>query len=259
MSSLRVILHFLGFKEFRLGNNLNKRFIIVGESEESNRVADLLHKTLINPSFIGLVSSSQHKNGTQGFIGTIDQINEIIAIYKIDEIIFCAHDIPAHKIIDIMTELQDSQVDYKIAPPESLSIIGSNSINTTGDLYVIDINSIGKSGNLRNKRLFDLGISLLLLPLSPILMFFTKKPAGFIVNIFKVIFGLRTWVGYSVHKDISLPKIKKGILNPADVFHSREINSDTSSRLNMLYARDYRMGTDLNIIWRGFRSMGRII
>lgn len=259
MSSLRVILHFLGFKEFRLGNNLNKRFIIVGESEESNRVADLLHKTLINPSFIGLVSSSQHKNGTQGFIGTIDQINEIIAIYKIDEIIFCAHDIPAHKIIDIMTELQDSQVDYKIAPPESLSIIGSNSINTTGDLYVIDINSIGKSSNLRNKRLFDLGISLLLLPLSPILMFFTKKPAGFIVNIFKVIFGLRTWVGYSVHKDISLPKIKKGILNPADVFHSREINSDTSSRLNMLYARDYRMGTDLNIIWRGFRSMGRII
>ncbi len=258
MTSLRIILHFAGFKDFRLGYNINKRFIIIGESEESNRVADLLHKTLINPSFIGLVSSDKDKKSTTGFIGTIDQINEIIAIYKIDEIIFCAHDIPAHKIIDIMTELQDTQVDYKIAPPESLSIIGSNSINTTGDLYVIDINSIGKSSNLRNKRLFDLGISLLLLPLSPILMLFTKKPAGFIINIFKVIFGLRTWVGYSVYKDISLPKIKKGILNPTDVFYAREINSETSSRLNMLYARDYKMGTDLNIIWRGFRNMGRL-
>lgn len=258
MTSLRIILHFAGFKDFRLGYNINKRFIIIGESEESNRVADLLHKTLINPSFIGLVSSDKDKKSTTVFIGTIDQINEIIAIYKIDEIIFCAHDIPAHKIIDIMTELQDTQVDYKIAPPESLSIIGSNSINTTGDLYVIDINSIGKSSNLRNKRLFDLGISLLLLPLSPILMLFTKKPAGFIINIFKVIFGLRTWVGYSVYKDISLPKIKKGILNPTDVFYAREINSETSSRLNMLYARDYKMGTDLNIIWRGFRNMGRL-
>ncbi len=257
LTSLRIFLHFAGFKDFKLGYNANKRFVIIGESEEGNRVADLLHKTLISPSFIGLVSATGSKNNSEGFIGSLDQINEIIAIYKIDEIIFCAHDIPAQKIIDTMTELQDTEVDYKIAPPESLSIIGSNSINTTGDLYVIDINSISKSNNLRNKRLFDLGICLVLLPLSPLLMFATKHPAGFIPNILKVLFGFRTWVGYSNQTDISLPKIKKGVLNPTDVFPTREINLETSARLNMLYSRDYKIGTDLNIIWQGFRHLGR--
>lgn len=254
---LRLVLHFSGFKDYRLGYNINKRFVIAGETEECNRVADLLHKTLVNPSFIGLVSVENQARLTGGFIGTLSQLKDIISIYKIDEVIFCAKDIPAQNIIDIMTRLQREEVDFKIAPPESLSIIGSNSINTTGDLYVININSIGKPNNLRNKRLFDLSLAFLLLPVSPLLMWFTRKPLGFIINIFKVIIGLRTWVGYSRVQDGTLPAIRRGVLNPTDVLPGKNINEETSARLNMLYARDYKMGTDLNIIWTGFRNMGR--
>lgn len=255
---LRLVLHFSGFKDYRLGYNINKRFVIAGEAEEAGRVADLLHKTLVNPSFIGLVSIENQSRLTDGFIGTVSQLKDIISIYKIDEVIFCAKDIPAQNIIDLMTRLQHEEVDFKIAPPESLSIIGSNSINTTGDLYVININSIGKSNNLRNKRLFDLSVAFLLLPFSPLLMWFTRKPHGFIINIFRVILGIRTWVGYSQIQDGTLPGIKKGILNPTDVLPGKVINEETAARLNMLYARDYKMGTDLNIIWTGFRNTGRI-
>ncbi len=257
MIGIRLILHFMGFRDYRLGFNQNKRFIIVGEENEAVRVADLLHKTLANPAFIGLVSVDKEMEKGEGFIGSLSQISEIISIYKIDEIIFCAKDIPAQNIIDIMTQLQQSEVDFKIAPPESLSIIGSNSINTTRDLYVIDINSIGKPNNQRNKRLFDLGISLILLALFPIFMWITKRPPGFILNILCVLTGIKTWVGYGTHNDGSLPKIKKGVLNPTDVFPDKKIDPETASRLNMLYARDYKMGTDINIIWRGFRNMGR--
>lgn len=257
ITSLRVALHFSGLKSFKLGNNLNKRFIIVGNVKEANRVADLLHKTLVNPSFIGLVSIENNSREEDGFIGSLEQLSEIITIYKIDEIIFCAYDLPARNIIDLMTQLQKKEVDFKIAPPESLSIIGSNSINTTGDLFVIDINSIGKTNNLRNKRLIDISLSIIFLGLSPLLMWVIKNPLRFIANIFKVISGYYTWVGYSSDLDVELPKIKKGILNPTDVFPEKTINTDTSSRLNMLYARDYKLGTDLNIIWRGFRNLGR--
>lgn len=254
---VRLIFHFTGLKDYRLGYNQNKRFIIAGEPDEANRVADLLHKTLVSPSFIGLVNTHENSERSDGFIGSLNQIKEIINIYKIDELIFCAKDIPAQNIINIMTGLQNLEVDFKIAPPESLSIIGSNSINTTGDLYVININSIGKSSNRRNKRLFDLFVSIALIPLSPLIMWITKNPFGFLLNIIKVTIGTRTWVGYQNRKDDNLPHIKEGVLNPTDVFPENKIDTDTALRLNMLYARDYKIGTDLNIIWRGFKNMGR--
>lgn len=254
---IRILLHFSGIKEYKLGYNENKRYIIIGEESEAGRVAELLHKTLINPSFIGLVSIEKNVGNSNGFIGNLTQLRDIISIYNIDEVIFCAKDLPAQNIIDTMTRLHCMEVDFKIAPPESLSIIGSNSINTTGDLYVIDINSVGKPANLRNKRLFDILVSVILLPLSPIVMWITKRPFKFLVNILKVLFGFRTWVGYSTGNDAALPRIKKGILNPTDVLPDKKIDLETATRLNMLYARDYRMGSDLNIIWRGFRRMGR--
>ncbi|MEI6899746.1 MAG: glycosyltransferase, partial [Bacteroidota bacterium] len=171
MLGLRYLLHFLNSKNFKIGVEKNKRFIIVGEMDEAERVSGLLQQTIASPGFIGLVSYIQHKNNVNGFIGHMGQINEIITIHKVDEVIFCAKDLPAHIIIDKMSELKDQEVDFKIAPPESLSIIGSNSINTSGDLYVIDINTITKLANRRNKRLLDILLSLSLLAVYPIIIF----------------------------------------------------------------------------------------
>jgi O-antigen biosynthesis protein len=67
-----------------------------------------------------------------------------------------------------MLELSNFNLEYKIAPPESVSIIGSNSIDTAGDLYVVNENTIIREKNQRNKRLFDVftATALLLLLLS---------------------------------------------------------------------------------------------
>jgi O-antigen biosynthesis protein len=215
---------------------------------------------VISPSFIGLVSYHPHKYNTNGFIGNLEQIQEIITIHKIDEVIFCAKDVPAQVIIDRMSEPKDRQVDYKIAPPESLSIIGSNSINTSGDLYVIDINAINRISNRRNKRLFDILVSISLLLFSPVLIFFVRNPIGFLRNLILVIFAYRSLVGYCFTDDSDfqhLPAIRKGILNPADVFKTREISHDAGSRFNIMYARDYKLSNDLAIILKGFRNLGR--
>ena len=59
-----------------------------------------------------------------------------------------------------MLDLTQLDIEYKIAPPESISIIGSNSIHTAGDLYVVNINSISKRSNKRKKRVFDIGFAL---------------------------------------------------------------------------------------------------
>ena len=234
--------------------------MIIGEKEEAERVADLLQKAGMNPAFVGLVSYHPPKGNLNGFIGDLGQIKDIIIIHKIDEVIFCARDVPAQVIIDKMSELKDAQVDYKIAPPESLSIIGSNSINTSGDLYVVDINAITKKSNLRSKRVFDLMAGLLIALLYPLFIFLVKHPVGLAKNITLVLISKKSWVGYTPvsgsHVQL-LPLIKKGVLNPMDVLKPKEISEDDKNRINILYARDYHLTNDINILVRGFRNLGR--
>lgn len=260
MVGIRILLHLSGSQNFRIGVTGNKRFIIVGDKEEAERVADLTRKAVMNHGFIGLVSVSEHSSYSEGFIGHKDQIKDILAIYKIDEVIFCAKDLPARSIIDIMADPDFPQVDYKIAPPESLSIIGSKSINTSGDLYILELDSIAKGNNRRSKRFFDILFAVLNLTLFPILLFFTRQPIGFLRNIVLVIFGQRSWVGYYQHKDFmtdNFPKIKKGILNPTDGLKNHRMDPETATRLNLLYARDYKVLNDINICRKGFRDLGR--
>ena len=260
MMVARILLHVMNINKYRINEEKNKRFVIVGEKEEAERVSELLKKTIISPGFIGLVSYQRHRHNSNGFIGYFGQIKEIIWIHNIDEVIFCAKDVPSQVIMDQMSELKDQQVDYKIAPPESLSIIGSNSINTSGDLYVIDINSITKMSNRRNKRLLDVVTATGLLILFPVLFFIEKNPIGLFKNIFLVFLCLRSWVGYSELSESEthrLPEIKKGVLNPFDAFRKEPIPGEAIARLNLMYVRDYKISNDVNIILKGFRDLGR--
>jgi len=259
MAGIRLGLHVAGLRNYRIGANPNRRFAIVGSKSETDRVADLLRKTLVNPGFIGLVSCNTSFQRSDGFIGTISNLKDILSIYRIDEVIFCAKDLPAQQIIDTMNQLQKTQTEFKIAPPESMAIIGSNSISTTGDMYIIDLNSIGRISNRRNKRLFDITASVLLLPMFPVLMWICRNPFAFPVNIIKVLLGCRSWVGYTPDENSTghMPAIRKGVLYFSDLFPSHKIDAETARNLNLLYARDYRITNDLNILARGFRKAGR--
>ena len=260
MTGLRLLLHLTGLRAYRIGSETkNRRFVIVGQKDEAERVHELLQKTRLAPAFVGLVSIRDN-NGDDRFTGTIEQLHEIIPIYKISEVIFCSKDLPHQVIIDKMSELQDLGCDFKIAPEDSLSIIGSNSINTSGDLYTIDINSITTTRNLRNKRFTDIVAALTLLILLPVNLFLVRKPLGLLRNIIMVLFARRSWVGYTrvnASELEKLPHIKRGILTPEDAFNRKRLNTEITGKLNLIYARDYSFTTDISIIFKGYRELGR--
>jgi GT2 family glycosyltransferase len=260
MMGIRFILNLTGLKSFELGVKLNKRFAIVGEQEETERVTDLLRKADMNPGFIGQIEVTKGKNHSDGLIGNIEQLKEIINIYRIDEVIFCAKDVPAQTIIDKMSELSPAQIEFKIAPPESLSIIGSKSINTSQDIYIVELDSISKINNRRSKRFMDFMVSLVLLVTLPFTIWFMKKPIGFVRNILQVVFAKKSWVGYRLvesYKEHKLPPIKPGVMDPTDMLVKKNYDPDTINRLNLLYARDYKILNDLKIILKNFRSLGK--
>ncbi len=257
MPLLRLILHFSGIKSFRLFTQSERRYIVVGEKNEAKRVASLLKSTSDEIDFIGLVNTKPDIDSD--FIGTQSQLQDIIRLYKIDEIIFCSKSLQPQEIISLMSALQQTHIDFKIAPPESLFIIGSNSINSTEDLYVIGINSINQPQNKRNKRFFDISTSMAFLITSPVLIFFQKCPKNFFLNVFNVLLGKKTWVGYYDYKNAEkkLPQIKEGILSPIDIFPVHKIKDETIDRLNLLYARNYKVGNDFQIVFKNLRNLGK--
>jgi GT2 family glycosyltransferase len=252
----RLLLHLMKARGYNLRTEKTKNIIIVGSEEEFERVNKLVKLSNVRPDFIGYVDISEGNTQHPAYSGNISDLEEIIHIYSIDEVIFCAKDLPSQTIIDFMLKLVSLNIDFKIAPPESISIIGSNSIDTAGDLYVIDTNSVNKPHNKRKKRIFDVCTSLFLLAFFPIIILFQKRRLHFLGNVFSTLFGFKTWVGYGKYMEKELPKIKPSVLSPADKLQDKELSKETLKKLNIVYSKDYKLENDLSIVFHCFNLLG---
>lgn len=254
----RLLFHWLKISHFRLDIKKTKRIAIAGHSDEAFRVKQIMENTPIEAELAGFIAIDNSDRG-QHYIGPLDQLDEIIRINRIDEIIFCAENISSADIIKAMLDLSPLDVDYKIAPPESISIIGSNSIHTAGDLYVVNINAITKPSNKRKKRLFDVSLSVFCLVLSPVLVWFFRRKTGYFSNALQVLKGRRSWVGYISHPGSSeiLPPLKPGILHPGDLFPEISLDQKKTQQMNVLYAKDYSIFTDAEIVFKSWKNLDR--
>ena len=257
-AALRFLIHFLQSGNFNLSRDKMKKLVIVGSQEESERVQRLLHLAEVQKNFIGTVAPRAAAD-TRMYLSSLPQLAEVVQIYKIEEVIFCSKDVSAQDIMSWMARLGPA-VDYKIVPQESLTIIGSSSKNTAGELYTIDIRyGIAQPRNRRNKRTADVFIAVAFFFLFPVLAFVAGRPAGLVRSIFRVLAGRRTWVGYAAtgQGDSNLPPLRPGVLSPLDALPMKNLDERTIQRLNFLYAKDYHVSKDVDVIWRGRRWLGR--
>jgi hypothetical protein len=86
-----------------------------------------------------------------------------------------------------------------------------------------------------------------------------KDKKRFFTNVFLVLIGFKSWVGYAqIHEkpqpDV-LPKIKKGILYPGIEFD--DLTMERADKMNLLYARDYTIWKDVEIILKNFNKLDR--
>jgi GT2 family glycosyltransferase len=253
LMALRMFLYLFRTGKMGLDEAGDKRLVIVGSKGETSRVLSLLNQTNAEIEYIGYIADDEEP-GTD-FLGRTDQISEIREMYRIDEIVFCSKDVSSASIMEMMT-IVGPELDFKIVPEESGSIIGSNSKNEAGDLYAFDINpDLATSMGRRNKRLYDLLALVVLTLLSPLVIWVMRRPFGFLGNLFSVLFGTKTWVGYveSARHSTSLPKIRKGVL---PVISNEDLDPAMIDRLNFLYAKDYSAANDARIMLTRFRYLG---
>jgi O-antigen biosynthesis protein len=259
LPSYRYLLSLTGINFFKRDTGKLHRIAIVGSLAEGERVADLVRKTQPGTDFIGLVTPNPESD--QRVLGHLGQLQEIVSVYGIRELIFCLKDLEAKTIIDLMSNGLQGNPEFRIAPPETHFLVGSGSIHSAAPWQMIPFNTIGSKANRRNKRFLDLAISLLLTALLPLAIPLQQSPTGFLRNLLQVMIGRKSWVGYHSGEPLpdepGLPTIRNGVLGPADGLKQPVDQQQMLQGLNLLYAKDYTMLTDLVILIRNFRKLGR--
>lgn len=254
---VRLLINFVKYRHFSFEIDKPKRIVIVGNGAEAERALNLLKQSVNDVNFLGFIA---HKNTTehQNILGEFYQLEDIASVFNVDEIIFCTEDIPAHKVITTMTNLGE-RYNYKILPSQSESIIGSDSKNTSGDLYAIDVHlNLAQSRAQTLKRLMDVGVAMLLFFSFPITFWLMKEKVGYLRNILNVFSGKLTWVGYipnTKESTYTLPNIPSSVIHPSI---KTNIQKDTIiiDKLNLIYAKDYSIENDLLLLFSNFRELG---
>lgn len=218
---------------FYVGKPKKKRAIVIGSNSEYKRIVELLNKTQNYELVLWLSNNEQHKES----IGVLSDLEEIIGIHKINEIVFCSKDLSPKSIIEQMTMLSEWNIDFKIVGD---AVIGSKTVFTDEPTFDVFINSIAKPLNKRNKRLFDFITSLLLIIFSPVLCIMFKNKKQFFKNLWYVLIGKYSWIGYARPINSTLPKIKTAIIPITFSEDSHHVNE-----INLLYAKDFKISLEL--------------
>ncbi len=254
---VRILLWKLKISDYKIAEYIKKRVAVVGKKDEFEKIKALLESLNLSVDFLGFISIEKNNTEVKEYIGNISRISEIIKMNKINEVIFSAKSLTSEEIIRLMTELSNLEIEFKTASPDGLSVIGSSSVNTNGEIYVVSFNSINSAKNKRLKRLFDIVTSLLILIFSPLLFFFQKDKKKFFSNTLSVLTGKKSWVGFYVkkNKDVEYAKIKQGIFTPIDKRILKSLPNNVIEKINLNYAQNYSVLNDLTILLKNLTNL----
>jgi GT2 family glycosyltransferase len=252
---LRLVLHFIRYRHLDTSASQISQVLVVGSLEECSRVRNILLNYPLRFKLLGFIKPSDN-NSKGEWMGSSENLPLLIEIYKANEIIFCARDISSTEIMELMGKANFSRVKYKIMPEKGAYIIGSNSKNTTGEFYSVDITPALSNQQIRNKkRMLDLVLCFVFIPLLPFMLFrpkFLKQVAGGWMDCLS---GRKTWVGYNTNVDCrSLPGIQPSVFFIDQHIHSKIKDEQLIYNLNFIYATNYQWQNDINIIVKAFFS-----
>ena len=246
--SIRKGMQLLGVKSVEPDNLSQQKVLIIGNSEEEAEIKHLLDKAFIEKKIIGTVSPTDEKENNQ--LGIFSLTKQVCKLYKVTEIIFAQQQLSFQKIIDTIQSC-GPLMDYKIHSMGTDSIIGSNSKNTAGDLYSTEIvYTISTVANKRNKRLVDILISIVMILFAPFFIWFAKNKRSYLINLFFVLMGSKTFVGY---EDEQLPTLKPYLLDVFPTIEKFNIPNSNKEHLNWIYAKNYDAWQDIQLIWEKWR------
>ena len=143
---------------------LSRRTILIGTSHEGNRIAKKL-QTHIEHGFeiLGFVDKKYQEEWIAGFpfLGTINNLAELIRIHKATELIFTTDTFTNDEILSVLDKISNTRINIKIVPRNLDFILGKSSVEKIEDIPLVEVDyKIYYIGNRMFKRLLDITVSL---------------------------------------------------------------------------------------------------
>jgi len=237
-----------------LRKSAGKTYLIVGKDSNAQRLVKGLEITKPTLKYAGVVNPEE-LSSEGNYIGSLNDLDQIVLFNNINEIIFCASDISHKNILDWMARLND-KVQFKIAPENQRNIIGSSSKNLPGELYTVDVNfRLSEKYILRQKRLLDIVLGLLFFFFYPGIQFFINQKGNFFSHIFQVLTNKKTWVGFVKGYINPVAHLNDGVVPCIKLPLSLHLDNQIESA-NIFYARDYRIYMDIYFVFINFEYLG---
>lgn len=146
----------------------NRRTLIVGSGKHSTELAgEIARFPALGYRVVGFVSekeSPEHEPTVLRRLGTIDQINDVIAQENIEEIIFALKGKSRQRVMDVVSACNGLPVNFKIVPDLYDIVMGQARTNQLYGFPLIDIlPHFMPEWERKVKRLMDVTISFIIL------------------------------------------------------------------------------------------------
>ena len=251
---LHELLYRLGIFKFIPYEQLARKAVIVADKEEYQETAATLQQVNYAPEVEGRISLSDERES----LGAIGQMKPLLYTAGVNEVIFCMNSMRYDAMFRQM-EACGPSYEYKIHLPGTQSFVGSNSSHTAGDLYTADLRyNLSAFSQQRNKRVVDIVTALGFILLAPFFALRAKNPGSFLAECFRVLAGKKTWIGYPHSPETAqLPTVKPAVLPPYNLLEGFAPPPHVAQQLWKEYAQNYQPSTDVNLIWKNFKWIGK--
>jgi GT2 family glycosyltransferase len=252
MNLMRLLFVKLHYLEISNEDEERRQTVVAAEEQDFLIITDMLHKAGMMERVLGRVSNGLP---TTAILGSVQQLPQLVKKYQVKEIIFCENGLSFKEII-FCIKLLPSFVRNKFHASGSSSIVGSDSKNTSGGFIAHTVKyKIAMPLQRRNKRLLDIVVAILFVLAAPVIIFVKKGVANFYKNVFAVLTGKKTWIGYATDASF-LPAIKDSIVTSTSLPQSlNDLPAESLQKSDEWYASGYTTITDLKKIGSGFKYL----
>lgn len=257
---------------FRIGISMESRggnTVVVGTGPVSTELASKLKSNFTNVyHVVGLIGKSIKDFGNEinGFkvVGTLGNINKVIAEKKIKKVIFSAEEISFNEMFSVVAKNRSEEVSFLFSGNRMDYLVGKSSVTMLDDIPLLKVHyNISEFFHRFSKRMLDLSLSFFILLFIYPFIYLASKVSGnkseffnFILRTPKVFSGKLSFVGprsNSYYGDLFVGKIGLTGYWFTEIYDRSDADEET--KLNIYYARNQSVWLDLEILGKTFSKM----
>ncbi len=263
-----------------------KRTVVVGYDKETKKLLEKLKRYVTSSiKLLGLVALDKNDVGKSlnkiPVVTTLKDLPEYIRLNRVDLVIFTTHNLPFQEILTAMSRVQRPEIEFKMVPDHLEFMIGKSNVERLDALPLVDIEfSYGKPFNKIVKRIFDVGLALVLLLLllpyhcfnlikgwksikkiqlvghggKKITVFSSpRKHMNFTLNLWNILIGKISFVGApmtTVEREAPIYDYKPGLTGIVQINRDKITDDEMRETYEAHYIKNQGLFVDLEVMMR---------